>query len=210
MKIIKAVVCCIALISSTTYSHADGKPIVKWVDKDGVTHYGDKAPMPTDTNRSSLLNKDGMTVKKIHNTPTNYQADKAVTEQSRQDAALLSSYSSADEIDIARDRNTKIDEFSLVNLQQKRSNLQQSQAQNQTKIDTMTKNKQTIPKLLLEEKQKTLNEINETDRQILAKKQDIEKLRQRYDNDKQRYLELKALGYTPNSIKSANKALEQR
>jgi hypothetical protein len=210
MKIIKAFVCFIALITSATYSHADGMHIVKWVDKNGITHYGDKAPMPTDTNRSSLLNKDGMTVKKIHNVPTNHQADKALTEQSRQDAALLASYSNADEIDIARDRNAKIDEFSLANLQQKRSNLQQSQEKNQAKIDAMAKNKQTIPKLLLEEKQNTLNEMNETDRQILAKKQDIEKLRQRYDNDKQRYLELKALGYTPNSIKNANKTAEQR
>lgn len=209
MKIIKAVVCCIALLSSTTYSHADGKPIVKWVDKDGITHYGDKAPMPTDTNRSSVLNKDGMTIKKIQPPQINQQADELASQQSRQDAALLASYSNADEIDIARDRNTKIDEFSLANLQQMRSNLQEAQQKNQSKIDTLTKNKQAIPKLLIEEKQKNLNEINETDRQILAKKQDIEKLRQRYDDDKQRYLELKAQGYTPNSIKNANKPPKQ-
>jgi vacuolar-type H+-ATPase subunit I/STV1 len=204
MKIIIAALCCITSLISTSASYAESKSIVKWVDKHGVTHYGDKAPMPTDTNHSSVLNKDGMTVRKINHAPVSQNIDRETTEKSRHDAALIASYSNADEIDIARDRNMKIDEFALANLSQKRTNLQENHQKNQQKIETLTKNKQPIPKMLAEEKLKNLAELNETDRQILAKKQEIESIRQRYDNDKQRYLELKAQGYTPSSIKHLN------
>lgn len=208
MNPIKAVACCITLICAVSMAHADGKRIVKWVDKDGVTHYGDKPPMPTETSKSSVLNKDGITVKKIEQTSTQHQAtDKVATEQSRRDSALLASYNSIEEIDIARDRNTKMDEFSLESLYQKRTNLKEYQQKNNTQIANLTKSKRPVPAEILKERERFVAEIAETERQITAKKQDIANTNARFEQDKIRYAQLKPKIGALSEIKSKKRTI---
>lgn len=189
-------------------AHAEGKRIVKWVDKDGVTHYGDKPPMPADTSKSSVLNKDGITVKKIEQTSTQHQAtDKVATEQSRRDSALLASYNSIEEIDIARERNTKMDEFSLQSLYQKRTNLKEYQQKNSTQIANLTKSKRPVPPQLLKEKARFVTDIAETESQINAKKQDIANTNERFEQDKIRYAQLKPKMGALTEIKSKKRSI---
>lgn len=208
MNIIKAVVGCIILILSYSMAHAEGKPIVKWVDKDGVTQYGDKPPMPAEANKSSVLNKEGITVKKNDASTAQHQAaDKVVTEQSRRDAALLASYNSIEEIDIARDRNTKMDEFSLESLYQKRTNLLEYQQKNSDQIANVNKAKRTVPPEVLKNKQKLVADIAETERQITAKKQDIANTNARFEQDKIRYAQLKPKIGTLSEIKSKKRSI---
>lgn len=208
MNIIKAVVCCITLVCNISIAHAEGNRIVKWVDKDGVTHYGDKPPMPTDTSKSSVLNKDGITVKKIDQTSTQHQAtDKVATEQSRRDSALLASYNSIEEIDIARERNTKMDEFSLESLYQKRTNLKEYQQKNSTQIANLNKSKRPVPAQLLKEKERFVTDIAETERQITAKKQDIANTNERFEQDKIRYAQLKPKMGALTEIKSKKRSI---
>lgn len=207
MNIIKAVVCCITLICSISMAHADGNRIVKWVDKDGVTHYGDKPPMPADTSKSSVLNKDGVVVRKVEQHASNPEADKVAQEQSRKDAALFASYNSIEEIDIARDRNVKMDEFSLESLYQQRTYLLNHQNKNNLLIANLTKQKRPIPAQLAEEKQRFIDEIAETDAQIVSKKSDIEKTRARFEQDKIRYAELKPKVSALKDIKSKKRSI---
>lgn len=207
MNIIKAVVCCITLICSISMAHADGNRIVKWVDKDGVTHYGDKPPMPADTSKSSVLNKDGVVVRKVEQHASNPEADKVAQEQSRKDAALFASYNSIKEIDIARDRNVKMDEFSLESLYQQRTYLLNHQNKNNLLIANLTKQKRPIPAQLVEEKQRFIDEIAETDAQIVSKKSDIEKTRARFEQDKIRYAELKPKVSALKDIKSKKRSI---
>jgi Domain of unknown function (DUF4124) len=191
MKIIISALCCIAFLVTTSSSYAESKAIVKWVDKDGVIHYGDRPPMPAETNRSSVLNKDGITVKRIDQSIVNHEVDKVATEQSRRDSALLASYNSIEEIDIARERNTKMDEFSLESLYQKRTNLKEYQQKNSVQIANLRKHKRPVPPVLQQEKDKFVIDIAETDRQINAKKQDIAATTERFEQDKIRYAQLK-------------------
>lgn len=208
MNIIKAVVCCIALLMSISIAHAEGKRIVKWVDKDGVTHYGDMPPMPAETKKSSVLNKDGITVKKIDQSVTPHQSnDKVATEQTRRDAALLASYNSIEEIDIARERNTKMDEFSLQSLYQKRTNLREYQQKNSAQIANLNKTKRRISPELLKERDRLVVEIAETERQITAKKQDIANTNARFEQDKIRYAELKPKIGALSEIKSKKRSI---
>ncbi len=187
---------------------AEGNRIVKWVDKDGVTHYGDKPPMPADTSKSSVLNKDGITVKKIDQTSTQHQStDKVATEQSRRDSALLASYNSIEEIDIARERNTKMDEFSLESLYQKRTNLKEYQQKNSTQIANLHKSKRQVPPQLLKEKERFVIDIAETERQITAKKQDIANTNERFEQDKIRYAQLKPKMGALTEIKSKKRSI---
>ncbi|MDO8961533.1 MAG: DUF4124 domain-containing protein [Methylophilus sp.] len=202
MKTIKAVVCCIVLLNITSYSHADGKSIMKWVDKNGVTHYGDKPPMPSDANQSSVLNKDGVTVKKIQQSASNPETDRIAAEQARRDAALFSSYNSIEEIDIARDRNIKIDAYTLESFYQKRNNIEAHLQKNNALIANLTKLKRPVPKQLTDENIEYLRQIDETNAQIGSKKIDIETTRARFERDKIRYAELKPKASAIKDIKS--------
>jgi MFS superfamily sulfate permease-like transporter len=203
---IKTILCCFAMICFSASAQAEGKRIVKWVDKHGVTHYGDQAPLPDSTNKTSELNKSGMAVKRVEQTATQHEAEKVSSEQNRRDSALLASYNSAEEIDIACDRNTRIDKSALESLGQKRTNLKDQQQKNATKMADLTKRKRPIPPQLVEDNQKYQTDIADTDKLIVTKQHDIDNIRKRYDNDKQRYLELKAQGYTLSNIRNATKA----
>jgi len=203
---IKTILCCIAMLCFSAGVQAEGKRIVKWVDKHGVTHYGDQVPLPDSTNKTSELNKSGMAVKRVEQTATQHEAEKVSSEQNRRDSALLASYNSAEEIDIACDRNTRIDKSALESLGQKRTNLKDQQQKNATKMADLTKRKRPIPPQLVEDNQKYQTDIADTDKLIVTKQHDIDNIRKRYDNDKQRYLELKAQGYTLSNIRNAAKA----
>lgn len=187
-------------------THAEGKRIVKWVDKYGVTHYGDQAPLADSTNNTSELSKSGVAVKRIGQSATQHEAEKVTSEQHRRDSALLASYNSVEEIDIACDRNTRIDKSALESLDQKRINLKDQQQKNATKMADLTKRKRPIPPQLVQDNQKYQTDIADTDRLIVTKQHDIDNIRKRYDSDKQRYMELKAQGYTLSNIRNAGTA----
>jgi len=92
----------------------------KWVDEKGKTHYGDSIP-PQYANRSSeRLNKSGAVQTKAERTAQTAEARpseqdiekqkadaKRQLEQRRQDTALLATYSSEREIELARERELK-------------------------------------------------------------------------------------------------------
>jgi hypothetical protein len=193
MKIISCITLIVTLILSN-YAVAETR-IVKWVDKDGVTHYGDKSPMPDAAKRSSELNKEGITVKRVE--PRNNNAaenDKIQMEKTRHDAALLASYSTDKEIDIAQERNTRIDEIALETLDQKLEGLNQQLAKNSAAEVYFLDKKKPVPENIKHERQAVLADIAVTQQQAAKKKADIEATRQRFQDDKTRYVELKAQG----------------
>lgn len=201
---IKTILCCITLVFLSANAQAEGKRIVKWVDKYGVTHYGDQAPLPDSTNKTSELSKSGAIVKQHEQNASQHEAEKITSEQLRRDSALLASYNSVEEIDIASDRNTRIDKSALESLDQKRTNLSEQQKKNAEKIADLTKRKRPVPPQLMQDHQKYQADIAMTDKQMVTKKHDIEVIRQRYESDKQRYQELKAQGYTLSNIRNAS------
>jgi hypothetical protein len=89
----------------------------KWVDEQGVVHYSDKAPPDTPAKGATVLDKQGRQVKRIEPPLSPEQikvkADederqrvlaKEKDDQARKDRALMQSYTSESEIDIARTR----------------------------------------------------------------------------------------------------------
>ncbi|MCL2872556.1 MAG: DUF4124 domain-containing protein [Betaproteobacteria bacterium] len=91
----------------------------KWVDDQGVVHYSDKAPMDAGNHEQTVLDKQARSVKKIEAVnPTQKPrklSDEEVAQQQReqeeknnaerQDKALMTSYLSEGDIDLARDRD---------------------------------------------------------------------------------------------------------
>jgi Domain of unknown function (DUF4124) len=190
---------------------ANAEGIVKWKDSNGVTHYGDKLPAQEAGRTNTVLNKQGMTIKT--NDPNELRArpeqERIQTEQTRRDTALLASYSSEEEVDIARDRNLQMDEFSLQSMYQRLEMLKREAVQNTTSVALYNKRKQPIPDKLKQQIKQNQIDTKKTAESIIATKKSMEETKIRYANDKARYAELKPRNQSITDIKYRKKTLAE-
>jgi hypothetical protein len=92
----------------------DGRVLYKWVDKDGVTHYGDHVPPEYATQEQHVLNSRGYEIRHQEAQKTAEQA--SADEQKRLDAEqrqlrdknLLNTYASVQEIERLRDQRLSL------------------------------------------------------------------------------------------------------
>jgi hypothetical protein len=106
----------------TTPSNS-GRVLYKWVDKDGVTHYGDHVPPEYATQEQHILNSQGYEIRHLDAQKTAEQA--AADEQKRLDADqrqlrdknLLNTYASVQEIERLRDQRLALltDQIKVTN-----------------------------------------------------------------------------------------------
>ena len=88
----------------------NGRVLYKWVDKDGVTHYGDHVPPEYASQEQHILNSQGYEIKRLDAEKTAAQAaaedQKRVDAEQRQlrDKNLLNTYASVQEIERLRDQ----------------------------------------------------------------------------------------------------------
>jgi chromosome segregation ATPase len=120
----------VVAVFAGTASAAGKAGTYKWTDDQGVVHYSDKAPSETPAKGATVLDKQGRSVRKIEPPLTTEQiktkADederqralaKAKDDQARKDRALMQSYTSEDEIDIARNRGISTIESQIKSAQ---------------------------------------------------------------------------------------------
>src|SRR3990167_8867989 len=191
-----------AFIAGIAFSFPVAAKMYKWVDDKGTTHYGETIPPEYANKDRSELGKSGRVIeKKDVLTPEERRAseqadikkrddEKAALERKRRDKALVNTYSTEKEIDLARNRNLQQIEARInsISSQIKMANDNllafQKEAEDRTKAG-----KKIYP---------TLQEDLKESRERLAKlQQDLEKakaekaaLDARYDADKARYKEL--------------------
>ena len=182
----------LVLLGTIQYAYADGTGIVKWKDDKGVTHYGDKIPAQFSNTENSIINKQGITVKR--NKPITVQ-DEAVSqakiEQDKKDKALLSAFTNETEIDLARDRNLQLDQVTVDGLQLQRANSFKRLADNQKYVNTFTAKKKLVPTDLATDIKNNRQEVAKIDQQIADRKTSMESTRKRFEADKKRYIALK-------------------
>jgi hypothetical protein len=175
----------------------------KWVDDNGVVHYTDKMP-PEAVNKGSVeLSKQGVPVRKTDPALTpeqrrareqeaerQAQAKKTQEETARRDRALLASYSSEPEIDLARNRtlatiDTAVQSANAYSeqLSRRRSELMAKKAGYGDKP---------VPPALQGELDSLNAEITRQTELIARKKGEAVSVAARYDADKQRWRELTA------------------
>lgn len=170
-------------------SAEDAKKMMKWKDEKGVTHYSDRIPPQYSNRESTVINRQGIVVKQ--NKPISQQEQElalAKQEQDRKDKALLGAFTSADEIDLARDRHLQTDQDILNNMSMQKSNAGTRLANNQKTIATLTQQKKPIPADLLADIKLNQAEISQHEQSITLHKQTMEVTRNRYDADKARFL----------------------
>lgn len=114
--------------------------LYRWVDKEGVVHYGDSVPPEYAEVEKQVLNDAGVTVGVLQGkkTPEEIAEEQRQEEarmqrelQRRADQALLATYLSIDEIEMHRDRRVelfqaqaRVTELYLRNLQRRMASLQ--------------------------------------------------------------------------------------
>lgn len=181
-------ICC--LFAIIQQAHAEG--IVKWKDEKGVTHYGDKIPPQYSNTENSIINKQGITVKRnMPVTNKDETVSQAKIEQDKKDKALLNAFTNESEIDLARDRNLQSDQVALDGLALQKANSEKRLANSQKYAQSFVNKKKPIPADVANDVKSDQAEVAKFDQQIAEHKASMEATRQRFDADKQRYIALK-------------------
>lgn len=180
----------ITLLISTA-AHAGGGKIHKWVDDKGVTHYGDKMPAKDVHRDNAVLNNQGVVIRRNQ---INHQQedDEAMLEQQRRDRALRASYTTEDEIDLARDRHLQMDQVAIQALEQRKTGAIKRLENSQKSAESFKNRQKPVPEDLNAEITEIESEISRINQQIGARKNNMDITRTRFNDDKQRFIEIKA------------------
>jgi len=192
----------IALIVGISFSLPVSAKMYKWVDDQGVTHYGETIPPEYAHRDREELNKAGRVVeKKEVLTPEERHAkeledikkredEEAALEQKRRDKALLNTYSNVKEIDLTRDRNLQQVEARINSINSQLKMAEDNLKALQKEADGYTKANKNIHVSLqedLKESQARLTKLQQDMEKSKAEKAAVEA---RFNADKARYREL--------------------
>ena len=190
---ITALLCSTLLLMSHAQAENSNR-IVKWKDEKGVTHYGDSIPPQYSNRENSLMNKQGITVQQNKpNAPQDKDAELAKLEQDKKDRALLGTFTNADEIDLTRDRNLEPELLVLKNLQQDRAVAQARVDKSNTEAAPFVKTKKPVPANISNELKANKDALAKIDLRINERQKSIDAIRNRFAEDKKRYLTLRGL-----------------
>ena len=175
---------------------ADVNKIVKWKDSDGVTHYSDKLPSQEAGRSTTEMRNNGIVVKQNIRADQktevlNQQKQQEILAQQRADKVLLASYTNANEIDLACERNLETDHAALQSLAQHKKNVLSNNENNKKTVQILKTKNKPIPTTLAEEMKQSQLEIDKVNQQIAKRKQNMQATRKRYAEEKSRFIALK-------------------
>ncbi len=178
------------------------RPVMyKCVDDRGNIYYSDK--FTPECGQIEEMNRQGRVVKK-HETAQpavapkpaaeEQRGRKELAERQRRDRSLIATYTSEEEIDLARDRSLAITLQAIKAAENRlvRANSQLFDLKSQA--NRLAGQEKAIPPYLLEEIDVKLEELPELEAELLEKKSYAESLRAKYEADKLRYRELTTTG----------------
>jgi hypothetical protein len=176
-------------------------PLYKWVDEKGVVHYGDKLPPEYAGKANTEISKTGVHLKdnEAQQTPEQLKAKaaekkkeeeehKKVLEAQRQDNALLTTYSSVQEIDIAREKALRQAEDTIRGIQQKITDTQSLQLQLQKDASTYKSKK--LPLALQKQIDDADKDLVNNQGLVVSKRKELDSIRAKFDDEKSRYIKL--------------------
>lgn len=196
----------IFLTAGATFSLPAAAKMYKWVDENGTTHYGETIPPEyADRNRSELNNEGRVIKKQEVLTPEEIRAtrsareqeeakkradEQAALERKRHDKALIETYSSPEEIDLARKRNLQQIELRIngvnANIKRANDNLRALQKEG----ETYTSANKPIPSSLQDDLQVAQTRLEKLQKDLEKSEAEKAAIDARYDADKARYKEL--------------------
>jgi Domain of unknown function (DUF4124) len=198
-----AVACVCAGAVFATASAAGGATTYKWVDDQGVVHYGDTIPPQYAQKESTLLNKEGVQVghKEATKTAAQLAAEATVEEQAarqkQRDGFLLATYTSVKDIEQLRDERLLQIKGQRVAAEQyvaslgERLSALQTRAQN-FKPYSSRPDAHRMPDDLAEQMVHTINDIRTQKAALNSSQEEESKTQAQFQADIDRYKELRA------------------
>jgi PAS domain-containing protein len=190
-----------SLIALASNAHAT---LYKWTDERGIVHYSDQLPADAINRASFQLNRQGLTIKKtdqarpvVQRIPKTEndaqllrQAERDRLLATRRDRALLESYTSENEIDLAKSR-------AVATIDGQVQSAQAFIAQMQGRRDELESKKATysprpVPGSIQREIETIDGEVARQNEFVAAKQKESASVAARYDADKQRFRELRS------------------
>ena len=187
------------VLSAAFSLNAEAK-LYKWVDSNGTTHYGETIP-PEYANREAvkldkgrIQQRDDVRAKSGQKqTVRDPAAEKDRIEAERHDNALINTYSSEKEIDLARDRNLQQVEARTNSFSVLLKSAQENLASLQQEAEKMTQQGRKVFKSLEEDIVEANAHIAKLENDLNQSLKETEAVKARYAADKARYRELKGL-----------------
>jgi Domain of unknown function (DUF4124) len=194
-----------AVLASSTVSAAgsnSGAVTYRWVDENGVVHYGDRVPPQYATKESVLLNKQGVEVghTEAQKSPEQLAEDERqrqeMLRQKQHDAFLLTTYTSVKDIEALRDER-------LLQIGGQRHAAEQYIEGLHSRLNALQTRARTfkpysdnpgahrMPDDLAEDLVRTMNEMRTQRNALVVKDAEENALRQQFQVDIERYRELR-------------------
>jgi len=180
--------------------------IYKWVDEQGVTHYGEAIPPEYRDQGAAEMNRRGITVNRIDPAATPEQRraleeralrereeQKRLFEQRRRDAALMNTYTSPREIDEARERSLNVPIQAIRTLEPRQKKAQERLDLLNKQAAELQKAGKPLPEYLKEDIALQNSEVDAMRLERERHEAQIASIGARFDADKQRYMELTAV-----------------
>jgi Domain of unknown function (DUF4124) len=173
----------------------------KWVDEQGIVHYGDSIPPQYAEKEHQLLNKQGIEVghTEAQKTPEQLaieaRAHDAVVKQQQHDSFLLATYTSVKDIEALRDVRLDQLQGQRTAAEQYVENLHSRLVALQGRVKhfrpyNARPDARRMPDDLAEDLVHTLNEMRTQSNALTAKNQEVATLKEQFDMDINRYREL--------------------
>lgn len=186
---------------------AEDAKVFRWVDENGVIHYGDSIPAKYAELPKQVLNEHGVAVQELEGkkTPEQIEAERIETEKrvaqelrKRADQALLATYLSVDEILMHRDRRvelfqaqSRVTELYLSNLSRRMENIRKDASRYSPYSEDT--DAPPIPDDLAEDLRKTKETIERHERNLEKFQADEQQIIARFAGDISRFKLLKGI-----------------
>lgn len=183
----------------------------KCVDARGITHIGDTPPAGCADVVMFEISPSGRVLRRIEpslnadqikakgeEADRRKEAEKAAIDQKRKDLALLNTYSTEREVDVARDRNIEPIVGRISSAKERLQVVGKREKQVEEELEFYKAGKASAgkagreaPPALVNEMERIKGERDLLTKSIVAHEKEIEQLRSKYDGDKQRWIALK-------------------
>lgn len=195
-----------ATLALATSGASAAAKLYKWVDEKGQVHYTQNMPPEYKDKSSTELDKSGRVLKKNDAAPPPEMArldedgiarrrleEKRLYEQRRRDSALINTYTTEAEIDVARDRNLMLPTQAIKGIEPRLKAAWARLEALKKQTEPYDKAGKPVPEALKEDIAMQEKEVAQFEAELRAKQTEATHIREKYEADKMRFRELSSV-----------------
>lgn len=195
-----------ATLALATSGASGAAKLYKWVDEKGQVHYTESMPPEYNNKGNTEMDKRGRVLKKNdaiapvdpskitdEEIARKRAEEKRLAEQRRRDHALINTYTTEAEIDIARDRNLQLPMQAIKGIEPRLKGSWARLEALKKQTEPYTKDGKPVPDGLKEDIALQEKEVALFEAELRAKQTEATHIREKYDADKARFRELSSV-----------------